>query len=312
MAALWDEAMVLSELSEIFPLAKYAPVEGRVRRKGALALAASVLLGAVALAGMFAFIDMREGAVAETNVVVAAPSTYETAIGQQSTVTLPDGSTVILNTNTLIEISYSASFRNVYLQRGEGYFEVRKDVSRPFRVHVDTRIVEATGTAFTVQRMEQRGIEVTVTEGSVNLRLHDADPVAAPVLGQQQPDAAEQNAAAETVEENIPLVAGESATVNEQEDSIEKQQMQREEIEVRLAWRHGMLLFQGEPLDQVLREVSRYTSIQIEADEAIRNIQVGGYFRAGDIDALLVAMRENFNIEAQRTSEDHIQLRAQE
>jgi transmembrane sensor len=82
--------------------------------------------------------------------------------------------------------------------------------------------------------------------------------------------------------------------------------LQPAEVEVKLAWRVGMLVFEGDSLETVLQEVSRYTTVKLEADESIRNIQIEGLFKAGDIDGLLIAMEKNFNVTSQRIGDDQI------
>ncbi|MDT8397518.1 MAG: FecR domain-containing protein [Pseudomonadales bacterium] len=312
MAALWDQLAVLSELSDIFPLERYAPRSARpLSRRGLLAVAASLVVALLTVSG--GLVLMRGNPAeeaAQLNMVM--PRTYETAIGKQQTLDLPDGSRVILNTNTRLMVDYSDALRNIFLEHGEGLFEVSKDASRPFRVHAGNRVVEAVGTAFAVQHLQQDSIAVMVTEGKVNFRSQSADvDTIDPELPAAGSAAAAQANAVLAMDTGMALVAGESAAVSEQNSTIEKKQLPAEEIEVRLAWRYGMLLFQDDTLEQVLQEVSRYTPIRIEADPAIREIRVGGYFRAGDIDGLLVAMRENFQIDAQRIGTDYIRLTAQ-
>src|SRR5690606_18070024 len=95
-----------------------------------------------------------------------------------------------------------------------------------------------------------------------------------------------------------------------QSTAPQKHQIEAEAIEIKLAWRHGMLLFQGDPLEKVLREVGRYTTIRLEAEEDIRNLAVKGYFRTGDVDGLLVAMQNNFPITIERVSDSYIRLSA--
>jgi transmembrane sensor len=58
----------------------------------------------------------------------------------------------------------------------------------------------------------------------------------------------------------------------------------------------------------VLLEVSRYTTVVFTPDDSIRNVRVGGYFRAGDVDSLLVALRTGFDIDSQRTADGRIAL----
>src|SRR5690606_1317339 len=91
-------------------------------------------------------------------------------------------------------------------------------------------------------------------------------------------------------------------------DAIEKVRMETEQLEAKLAWRNGMLQFQGDTLEQVIREVSRYTSIRIDIDESIKDIEIIGFFQAGNIDALLASMSQTFNLKYERVDENHILL----
>lgn len=228
---------------------------------------------------------------------------HETKIGEQATITLPDASELILNTNTVVEVVYSKTGRNIFLTRGEALFSVSKDPARPFRVYAGRRLIEAVGTTFTVQHTQPDNVQVVVKEGRVNfLRMQAA------MAPQTFPDDLD------TVlfrNENVPVSAGETAnSVNAQGTDVELTRIRSDELDVKLAWTHGMLLFQGNTLEQVLEEVSRYTSLKIEAEPGIRDIHVDGYFRAGDIDGLLVAMQEELSIESDRLADDHIILRA--
>ena len=125
-------------------------------------------------------------------------SVAETAVGEQRTVTLPDGSSVELNTASQVAIRYTARTRAVQLTRGEAHFTVASDRSRPFSVHAAGRVVTAVGTAFTVQ-LRRDAVEVTVAEGRVRLAESQA-----------------ATSGIESIEPDIPLPAleaGQSASV---------------------------------------------------------------------------------------------------
>src|SRR5467141_3333611 len=62
--------------------------------------------------------------------------------------TLADGSTVTLNTNTILETDLRRRTREIYLRKGEAHFQVAHDRSRPFLVHAGDAVVRAVGTAF--------------------------------------------------------------------------------------------------------------------------------------------------------------------
>ena len=93
---------------------------------------------------------------------------YATAIGQQQSHTLADGSVIYLNTNSQVRVDYSKEQRTIYLLQGEAYFGVTKQPGRPFRVYAGRGRVEAVGTAFTVY-LRDGDIDVAVSEGVVAL-----------------------------------------------------------------------------------------------------------------------------------------------
>jgi transmembrane sensor len=178
-AQVWDEASVLSELSEVFPLASYLPPKRQRQRMRivGLSLAAAALLVCCLMPALYRLLPL--GAVDHTP---ASPTLhYATRIGEHHTVLLPDGSSVVLNTNSQIDVQFTADSRDVHLRRGEAHFDVAKDSSRPFRVYANGGVVEAVGTAFTVQESGAEGLEVTVVEGVVNvtpLLLPPSEPAA--------------------------------------------------------------------------------------------------------------------------------------
>jgi transmembrane sensor len=212
---------------------------------------------------------------------------YETAVGQQASVTLNDGSVFQLNTNSLLEVEYTANLRTVELLRGEAHFEVARDARRPFVVHAGFGMIRAVGTAFNVYVSDEHEVEVTVTEGIVEVLRDDTG-------NRQGADRASAPLAAARITKNHKvsydarrIEAGEVAAVPVAN------------LDRRLAWRHGMLSFDGQTLDAVIREVSRYMDVQFEfADRALGDVEVGGYFRATDTDAFLELLRSALGIES--------------
>ncbi|HWK55085.1 MAG TPA: FecR domain-containing protein [Hyphomicrobiales bacterium] len=316
-ARMWDEVSVLSELSDVFPLQEYLKPHPVRASRVMYSVFATFLLVVGLCVPVLVWLQGVGGDAASD----ALQLSYETRVGQQSTVVLPDGSVVVLNTNTKIDISFSPKYRDIVLHQGEGHFTVAKNKSRPFRVHTNNGIVEAVGTAFTVQQLEQKVLEVTVLEGEVNvMRTMPPEPVVAtpstssPEPEQSppaQPSTADVVAAiASTMTAPIPLMAGESLQINENDGNVVKANVAAAELETRLAWRDGMLLFHGDSLETAIREVSRYTDIQIDVDEKVRNISVLGNFRTGDIEGMLLSLSITFNLQVERPSEDHIVLKA--
>lgn len=279
VAEVWDETACLARLAELFP-------EPRKRRilqpRVALATAAAfaLLFAAGFLLSNLSFTGFgSEPTPATANGI----QHFETAIGEHSTAVLVDGTVVVLNTNSQIEVAYSDDARVVHLVRGEIHVEVVKDPSRPLSVVAGDRIVQAVGTAFSVQITQDQQIDLVVTEGLVVVGVRAPGVrrvVAPPVIAQS---------------EDNTVAAGENLIMGGDEEIITP--VSDEEIEIKLSWREGSLIFQREPLEQALAEVERYTTVKfVFIDEDLKTRAVSGRYRAGDVESLLVALRTNFNI----------------
>lgn len=215
-----------------------------------------------------------------------------TAVGEQVSEAMPDGSILHVNTTSVAEVSYSEEERRVELKTGEVFFDVAPDSSRPFVVYAGEISVRAIGTAFAVH-LVGGAVEVSVTEGTVEFdsggskHLVSADPLIN----------ANSNS---TALGNVAIYSGEQITI----DTLPLDVLSR-----RLAWQSGMLEFKGDPLSQIVEEVSRYTEAEIEIlDEDIRDVRLGGYFRIGDIESLASALDLGFNIKLEIVSDNLIQI----
>src|SRR5690606_41756429 len=95
---------------------------------------------------------------------------FLTSIGEQRDFTLEDGSSLAVNTGSLVEVlRLDGSARELRLRRGEALFSVAHDPSRPFRVEVGGHTVEAVGTEFDIRLHEGGVIDVVGTEGRARL-----------------------------------------------------------------------------------------------------------------------------------------------
>ncbi len=248
---------------------------------------------------------------------------YATAIGQQHSTTLADGSVVMLNTNSQIKVDYDNEYRNIRLLQGEAHFTVAKNAARPFRVYAGNGRVQAVGTAFSVY-LKDNAIDVTVTEGEVSLASFNR-PSTNRLPRQGAAPGTDQSSGSNAID-HIGIVellgtikAGESATIRSGLDSgtvstikaieiVEPQEMAK-----RLSWREGMLTFAGDPLEAVVEEISRYTTVSIEfSAPAVRAIRIGGRFPIGETDAMFAALEANFGLRVTRLSHDRVMVSATE
>jgi transmembrane sensor len=199
----------------------------------------------------------------------------QTALGEQRTLTLSDGSRVTLDALTVMRVRYTASSRAIDLVAGRAYFEVAKDTSRPLRVRAGPRTVTAVGTAFSVRR-EPRETTVVLAEGKVAVSDHES----AVTLAMLRPG------------QSMVLVDGMRAGVPLEVD------LDRAE-----AWRKGQVVFEDVGLADAAAEMNHYSTLQIVvADAHLRRLRISGTFHAGDSRAFVEAVQAYFPVRVHDTA----------
>lgn len=314
----WDKMDALSRLSDLFPEqaavrgndSSLAGQDGQVvkplrQRLKNYALAASVTMLAV-LAGLLV---QRAPLPEEPVGQIASQMSYETGVGESSTIELPDHSKLVLNTNSFVVVQYSAKSRIIELQRGELTIDVAHDTSRPLSVLAGGKVIQAVGTAFNVD-LRKDDVELIVTEGKV---LVAPDVAAAPDLANVDTELLRQQQLTQRLPQtSLAISKGEQVTLDPKGQKAEQvQKIDQAALAAKLSWKSGNLIFRGEPLEDVVSEISRYTQVQFElADDAkLKQIQVAGLFKTGDVNGLLEVFKNNFNIDAERIGKDKIRLK---
>ncbi|QLC24891.1 DUF4880 domain-containing protein [Parasphingopyxis algicola] len=236
----------------------------------------------------FAFAAIAAVALALV-MLVALPfgaTEYRTDIGERLVVTLDDASVVELNTDSHIEVAFSSGERRIELLNGEVYFQVAHDAERPFIVETPAGHVRAVGTAFSIF-VDGAEADVTVTEGEVEIIP-------------ERSDAADAGSRPPVV---VAITAGQAAALRG--GRAEELTLAPEAVERQLAWRDGMLDFDGETVEEVVEVIGRYTETEIViADDAIRDLRVGGRLQAGDIDGALALLETAFPIRVERRGDE--------
>ena len=275
---VWDRTEVLSVLADVFPRQGVAPAEPAraTRRRGwlaAAAVAASLLVAVLVVAPRF-----RTGHAPSATLLASEGEVFSTSTGQRSALLLADGSLLSLNTDSEVAVDMSTASRALTLRRGEAHFEVAHDTARPFIVTVAGHTVRAVGTAFNIRRRGQVEADVLVTSGTVS------------VSGDAQ--AATLNAG-----QLLALRADGSGRLST---------LDAQAVESQLAWRRGVLIFDGQTLAEAIAEIDRYTPKQIRlADPALRSKRIVGYFPTDDMQQLLQSLQANFGL---AVTEDDTQI----
>ncbi|MCG3171493.1 MAG: hypothetical protein CALGDGBN_03115 [Pseudomonadales bacterium] len=284
LATVWGKLDCLELLAEIIPLPrKQSRLRvgdpewfGWRRNAGLFALGCVFAVGLVFAGrqGLLSWV-LPGGSVVE--------SVYQTRTGEQSRILLGDGSKVMLNTRSEVRVRIDDRQRAVYLSTGEAFFEVAPNPRVPFVVYAGHGAVRAVGTGFNVRIMEQ-SVEVTVTEGSVSVSTRQAP----------RPD-------------EVTVRAGGAARYARQVETPDYPS--GEHIERRVAWTGGKWAFDGQTLEEVVKDIGRYTNQRLQIiDPRIEHIRIGGYFDVGEIEPFLEALDTGFGIKHRHIAEDLIVL----
>jgi transmembrane sensor len=237
--------------------------------------AAAVLVAGIALAAW-----MQRGGETQT---------LATAVGEHRSVTLADGSTVTLNTNTLLEETLRRGSREIYLRHGEAHFHVTHDSSRPFLVHAGDALVRAVGTQFDIRVRGDQHVDVLVDEGRVEVRSErpDAAPEASSSI---RPAKATARA----------LRAGEQLSTATADYAVTS--LSAGQLSSGLAWREGAIVFDGQSLGDAVAEIARYTDARIIiSDPGIAALRVGGRFRTDNVQGFFDALPSALPVSVRRT-----------
>jgi transmembrane sensor len=258
-------AVLLAQADALVSRRRAAPLTA-ARPKRRVRLWPVGLAASVVAAGAFAWLFLNRPTALE----------YTTAVGEQHTVALPDGSAVLLNTDSDVRIELSRHLRRIELLRGEALFSVAHDPGRPFQVHALQGVTTAVGTQFDVE-IVRSGAAVSVLEGTVTVDGVGGGTAAPPSVA-------------------VPAGSGVGYT---QQGMVS--QLRPAEINRIQGWRTQRLVFNDIALSTALAEYNRYRRTPIVlGDPALGSRHISGVFHIGDEAAFLSAMEQGLHLKADR------------
>jgi len=217
---------------------------------------------------------------------------YVSKMGQQRTITLPDGSELLLNTDTQLDVHYQPQQRLIELHRGEILVQTANNISkqlgqpmhapskRPFKVQLNNIQLEALGTRFIVRtastHQQKKQHYLGVLEGAVRISLH---------ASQTKPSQSRY------LQDNMVINAGQQVYFSDK--GI---QPATPITAVSSAWSNGMLMADNQPLTDFVAELSRYRRGFIQIDPAIRNLAVSGSFPLDNIEQTLTMLSATYPV----------------
>lgn len=266
-----NNAMPMALSASSSPPLPRARRAARTRRLAGWATAAGIALAATLL-------------VPYVTGLNTAPVRHATILGEQRSVTLDDGSVVVLNTLSEVDIDLGRSQRRVALLAGEALFDVAPDSNRPFVVDAGDVSLTVLGTKFSVYRKGDE-TRLAVVEGIVKVSANgDFAALATPRL----------------IRAGEGLLVSRDGTTTINTDA---------EVAMAMAWTEKRLIFNGAPLAEIVSEFNRYNAIPViveDGDLARRKITT--VFKANDVDALVSFLDLEPGVDVQRDA-DAIRIR---
>lgn len=223
----------------------------------AASLAAAVVVGSPQVAP-----QVRQALPAP---LATAERVFSTGVGQMTTMTLPDGSVVTLDADTVLRMREGAGERLVTMDRGRAFFRVAHDPARPFSVIADGKKVTAEGTAFDV-RLTNDCFELVLVEGRV--KVADAS-----LFRRKQ---------------TAQLDAGSRLLVEDKG----RWDVARVNVERETSWLRGWLTYDNEPMGAIAEDLNRHSTKKVVIrDETVAATPMMGAFKPGDVEGFVRAAR---------------------
>lgn len=194
---------------------------------------------------------------------------YSTHTSEQRQIRLPDGSVIYLNSATALSVEMQPAQRRITLHNGEALFRVTPDAARPFIVTSADSETRVLGTTFSVRQQGDTS-QITVQEGKVELRDRTQPGLSQSLTANQQSSLTNH-----TLSPAQP---------------VNSHQL--------LAWQRGRLIFNQQPLAEVVTELQRHLPGRILiTDRQLAAQQVSGIFNLQQPDSLLHTLQQSLEVD---------------
>jgi transmembrane sensor len=213
------------------------------------------------------------------------PETLSTVSGQRGSFTLSDGTRVELNANTRITVENGRAERRIRLADGEAFFVVSKDKARPFIVDTPAGSVRVTGTIFNVLTEAASQLDVTVVEGSVQVRPDDASGT---------PGDPTMLAAGGVLDSENGVVSIASKSAADVDDAV--------------AWRQGRIVCNAMPVSEALARFAHFHGRVMTATARAGARHAGGQYSLGNLDEFLDYLGSSLKLSVVRLADGSVRV----
>lgn len=252
------------ELKKLFPIPSPKPKPRKPNRAAGTALLLAVATGVLAW----------------LNPAYKSES-FSTAIGERRAVALADGSRLLLDSGSHVDISWHVRSRQVDLRSGQVLFDVSEALYRPFLVSAGSTRVQVLGTRFNVRRLDDDNVRVTLARGRVE--VDGASTAQSPVF----------------------------LTPGQQVDSIrgQLQPVAQVDASTAMAWQEDRIVFEQTPLGEAVSLLRQYRQAPILlSDPSLATLKVTGVFEAHSTDMLLDLLPTILPVAVNRQADGVVQI----
>ncbi|MEM6554527.1 MAG: FecR domain-containing protein [Pseudomonadota bacterium] len=217
---------------------------------------------------------------------------FETNLGEIQSFQMEDGTMITLGAASEIRMEYSETIRSANLLKGDIFFQVSSDPSRPFTVIANDMKVQVTGTSFDVKKQDSL-IRVAVAEGSVRVRYPLVVDGTISSLNQQSDLTSGQIISAKPTEGLSDVVQIDPILIG--------------------AWREDRLIYDGDPLAVLVSDLNRYSTTPVRIEETeneVSRLRIRGAFSGREIDEILSTLPLIHPLEIDRSDPDQIIIRS--
>lgn len=259
--AAWQRAERLSRTFGAVPAGLGMPVLAQAERTAVNRRAALRVLALVGTVAPAAYLGWRHMPWQQWT------AEHSTATGERRSVTLADGSEVLLNTASALDVAFDTHERLLRLRAGEVLITTAQDsAARSFRVETPGGWLRALGTRFALRLLDEGTVHLAVAEGAVEVTPHHGAQRVLQAGAQCRFTAAGVQA---------PTALGEQA----------------------LAWAQGVLYADGMRLDDFAAELARYRPGVVRCDPAVAALRISGAFQLNDTEYILAMLRETLPVQ---------------
>jgi len=247
--------------TELFGTNNYTKNKGRSIKQSLMRVAA-IFIAAIFLGYLTYQITQKAHPEQKQEPILQEITTQN---GQQSRLTLSEGTNILLNAGSKIEFPkfFEEHKREVYLE-GQAYFDVAEDPERPFLIHINGTMVQVLGTEFSVRAYpEDKSVQVVVKKGRVSLKTESsAEPKSALVT------------------------ANELAKYDEKNDKLIAHPVKN--IDLYLGWINGTLNFKEARMSKVAIELERRFDVDVSfRDQEIKTMKLTAHLKSKRIKNVL-------------------------